>query len=366
MKMKILKSALFLGLTIGFMPVAAQGTSSPYTPGVTQDAVSYWLPKTRLKITVTTTKRTFTPGEFSRYAERYLRMSEVKDKPEEYWEITDITLSTYGTPDKNHLYTLFFPLKGERPSFELTEEGILAAVNTHAPQEPEDESPQKPAASTQPKVNAQDYMTEEILMAGSTAKMAELTAKEIYNIRESRNAITRGQADYIPSDGESVKYMLESLSKQETALLTLFSGTSDSQEHTFTINVNPDKPLSKQILFRFSTKLGVLPIDNLAGEPFWIDLTDNKMFEDKPQDNNTAKKSKNSSNKSSDSFLYYRIPGRAVARIYNNRKSYVEKEIQIAQFGKIEVVSSTIMGKHSDTKITFDTTTGNVLNINGK
>lgn len=31
-------------------------------------------------------------------------------------------------------------------------------------------------------------MTEEILIAGSTAKMAELVAKEIYNIRESKTA----------------------------------------------------------------------------------------------------------------------------------------------------------------------------------
>ena len=32
-------------------------------------------------------------------------------------------------------------------------------------------------------------------MASSTAKMAELVAKEIYNIRESKNALLRGPAD---------------------------------------------------------------------------------------------------------------------------------------------------------------------------
>lgn len=361
MKMNILRSALLMGLAIGSLPMAAQGTSSPYTPGVTQDAVSYWLPKTKLTVTVTTTKRTFTPGEFSRYAERYLRLSGVKDNAEEYWEITGVTVSTTGTPDKKHIYTLFFPQKGNRPSFELTKDGILAAVNTHAPEEAPNTAPVKPAVQNQPKINPQEYMTEEILMAGSTAKMAELTAKEIYNIRESRNAITRGQADFMPTDGESVKYMLESLSKQETALLTLFSGTSSEEERVFTIDVNPDKPLTKQLLFRFSTKLGVLPSDNLAGEPVWIDVTDNKMLDDIviPQDN--SKKSKSS--KSGGQFLYYRIPGRATVNVYNNRKSFVEQEVQIAQFGKVEVVSTTIMGKHADTKITFDTNTGNVLAI---
>lgn len=47
-------------------------------------------------------------------------------------------------------------------------------------------------------------MTEEILIAGSTAKMAELVAKEIYNIRESKNSLTRGQADYMPKDGAAL------------------------------------------------------------------------------------------------------------------------------------------------------------------
>ena len=44
-------------------------------------------------------------------------------------------------------------------------------------------------------------------MASSTAKMAELVAKEIYNIRESKNALLRGQADNTPSDGAQLKIM---------------------------------------------------------------------------------------------------------------------------------------------------------------
>ena len=360
MRISIKKSALFIGLAMGCITMAAQGPSAAYTPGTTQDAVSYWLPKTKVSVTVTTRKKSFTPGEFSRYAERYLRLSGVKDKAEEIWEITDITVSTYGVPDKKQLYTLTFPQKGKRPYFELTKDGIIASVNTRPLDEPTTAQSPTPAVSSKSDINPQDYLTEEILMAGSTAKMAELTAKEIYNIRESRNAITRGQADFMPTDGESVKYMLEALAKQETALLTLFNGTSDEEERIFTVDVNPDKPLSKQILFRFSTKLGVLAIDNLAGEPVWIDVTDMEMLSDVKQ-NDDSKKSKSKDSKGP--FLYYRIPGRAAVKVYNNRKSFVEQEVQIAQFGKVETVSSTIMGKHVDTKITFDPNTGNIRSI---
>ena len=363
MNMNLRKTVLMIGFAIGCMSMAAQGTSAPYSPGITQDAVSYWLPKTKLRVTVTTRRETFKPGEFSRYAERYLRLSDVKDKAQEAWEITGITVSAYGTPDKDNLYTLSFPDKGNRPYFVLTNDGIIAAVNTHDTDEPSSPEPVKTDVEEKEKINPQDYMTEEILMAGSTSKMAELTAKEIYNIRESRNSITRGQADYIPTDGESTVYILEYLTKQENALLTLFTGTNDIQEHVFTIDVNPDKPITKQILFRFSSKLGVLPVDNLAGEPVWIDLTDREMLKSQ-SDETGSNKSKRLGKRDKGPFLYYRIPGRAEVKIYNNRKSFLEEDVQIAQFGNVEVISSTVMGKHADTKITFDTTTGNIRNIN--
>ena len=105
-----------------------------------------------------------------------------------------------------------------------------------------------------------------------------------------------------------------------------------------------------------------MPIDNLAGEPVWIDITDKKMLDSYSAPVSTGKSSKTV--KSSAQFLYYRIPGRATVNIYNNRLSFTEQDIQIAQFGNVEVISSTIMGKNADTKITFDTATGAVLTIN--
>jgi hypothetical protein len=357
--MNIRNSVLLLGLALGITPLHAQGSSAAYQPGSTQDAVSYWLPKTQLTVQVQVRKQTFKPGEFSRYAERYLRLSDVRDKAEEIWTISDVQIVSAGIPDKEHLYTLTFSPKGNRPYIELTRDGILSAVNVRTQESAAQAA--KPAAAPAPKkVNPQDYMTEEILMAGSTAKMAELTAKEIYNIRESRNAITRGQADFVPTDGESLKFMLESLTAQETALLTLFSGTTETEEITFSINVTPDAPLNKQILFRFSGKLGVLPVDNLAGEPVWIDITDRKMMD------GYSEPSKIQANKykKDTPFLYYRIPGRASVRVYNNRTEFLEQDIRVAQFGNIEMVPTTIMGKNADAKITFDITTGNIKGIN--
>ncbi|MBR4841748.1 MAG: DUF4831 family protein [Bacteroidaceae bacterium] len=365
---KTIAATLAVGFSLWTESAWAQGKSEPYSPGVTEDAVSYWLPRTNIVLTVHTSQTIFTPGEFSRYAERYLRLNDVRDKAEETWTITGITLSTRGTPDKGQLYTLAFSGNGPRPYVELTDDCILSSVNITGMNEAPATAAVTPAKEPEPKINPQDYMTEEIIMSGSVAKMAELTAKEIYNIRESRNTIIRGQADNLPSDGESVKYFLEQLDKQEKALLTLFSGQTQVREESFTIEISPDGPVSRLTAFRFSGKLGVLPVDNLAGEPVWIDI-DNKSIYPVTNESKKKKSDKSSSimgNRKTDQFLYCRVPGRAVVKVYNNRESFLSEEVPLAQFGTVEVVSRNIMGRQADTKITFNTTTGAVKSINGK
>ena len=66
--------------------------------------------------------------------------------------------------------------KSVMSNIEITDNGIIKAINTSAPDTEKAEyileKPQRPD-------DGRKYMTEEILTAGSTAKMAELTAKEI-------------------------------------------------------------------------------------------------------------------------------------------------------------------------------------------
>ena len=61
-------------------------------------------------------------------------------------------------------------------------------------------------------------------MAGSTARQAEVAAKQIYRIRESRLNILTGDADNLPPDGEAMKLVIQQLEEQEKALTNLFTG----------------------------------------------------------------------------------------------------------------------------------------------
>ena len=99
-------------------------------------------------------------------------------------------------------------------------------------------------------------MTEEMLMATSKAKLAELVAREIYEIRESKNNLLRGESDYMPSDGEGLKLMIDNLQKQEDALLKLFTGSTSREISSRTFSIVPEENTIKQVAARFSRKLG--------------------------------------------------------------------------------------------------------------
>ena len=208
------------------------------TAGVTRGkdyGVTYALPKTAINIEVKVNKVTYTPGEFSKYADRYLRLTDVSGEPQEYWKLVSVKAKSVGIPDSEHTYFVKLKDKTVAPLIELTEDGIVKSINV--PLSPKKSAPMQPATTQKKKINPRDFLTEEILMAGSTAKMAELVAKEIYNIRESKNALVRGQADNMPKDGEQLKIMLANLEEQEAAMTEMFSGTLNKDEKIFNIRL---------------------------------------------------------------------------------------------------------------------------------
>ena len=71
------------------------------TAGVTRGkdyGVTYALPKTAINIEVKVNKVTYTPGEFSKYADRYLRLTDVSGEPQEYWELVSVKAKSVGIP----------------------------------------------------------------------------------------------------------------------------------------------------------------------------------------------------------------------------------------------------------------------------
>lgn len=366
--MKKATLVLTLAMLLGTTAATAQQELAENTVGIKDNTLCYYLPRTVLTATVTVRNTKYTPGEFGRYAERYLRLDPPAQSASDTWEITQISLIASGQPDMSHMVVTNLPKKGSIPMINIDSNGIISSVGVIETQAVPS-APAPAVALPQPtarKKSGNDYLTEEILQASSTTKMAELTARDIMEIRESRNAISRGQAEFMPDDGETMRYMIEFLNEQEEALVSLFTGTTEVSEKTYRIEVIPGSDISKSVLFRFSTKLGLLAADNLAGAPVWIDIEQKQEKIQSPdlESNGAVKeKSKSGIGKKETPFLYYRIPGKARIRIYDNTQEFVKTEESIAQFGILESIPESVFTKGEGVRITFNRTTGGISSM---
>ncbi len=330
----------------------AQTDITPYTPGKSTEAVTYFLPKTVIEIEVQADKVTYTPGEFCKYADRYLRLAGVSTEESTQWEISRVTVRPTGMPDPSKVFSVKLKEKTVAPLVGLTPDGIITSVNM--PNEKKKE--EKPAAEPQPvrKKDPHELMTEEMLMASSTAKMAELAAKEIYDIRESKNAILRGQADNMPKDGEAMKLMLANLEEQENTWLELFTGTTTRDSRTFTVRLIPNKNLEREVLFRFSRHLGVLDNDDLGGDPVYVTLTNLNTVPQASEEDAGKKKLEG---------IVYNVPGKAQLTIFNRSKTFFDRAILVTQFGNTEMLSKDLFNKKAATRVLFDPVSGSILKI---
>ena len=345
-------------IMLGCASTYAQTEITAYKPGITSDGITYFLPTTCVRVVVTATKTHYTPGEFADYAERYLKLNNVPLTPYDEWNIDDIQLFSYGVADNKKAYSIKYKQKTSAPLVSLANDGRLLAINAKV----EDNSIQKlPTPSvTSGKtntLNGADFKTEEILSAGSKAKMAELTANEIYDIRENRGLLTKGQADFMPKDGEQLKLMLNNLNTQEEGLLQLFRGTTTTETHVFTFDVTPTSDVSQQPLFNFSRYLGMVDADDPAGETYYISVRDLKSLPQAalPTDAKAKKEVED---------LRYAIPGRAEVKVSTeSNTSCASQTFSMAQFGRVEHLGGELFNKKFSTRIQLSPTTGGIVKI---
>lgn len=271
--MKTLFRATALAASLLTAAAAVGQTSvSPYRPGLTGEGAVYFLPKTALRISVLVEKTTYTPGDLASYAQRYLRLTNVGLEPTVSHRVISVGQMAVGVADETKCYAVKYNPATVAANVVLSDDGCLLAVNAEADR-PELPAPFRPAEMEEAP-NPRLFMGEEILAAGSTAKMAELTAQEIYDIRENRSMLVKGQADFMPKDGEQLRLMLNQLEKQDKALTSMFQGVTvrDTTEHIITFI--PDGPVNRHLLFRLSKELGMVDADDLSGAPFYISIDD--------------------------------------------------------------------------------------------
>lgn len=351
----IIACSLFL-----LSPSVAQTEIERFRPGVTVEGVNYFLPKTVFEVVLTAEKTVTKPGEFAAYADRYLRLKDVPTVESTTWTLKAVTLMPYGAPDSTKAFSIKLRAKTAAPLVSLTDDGLLLGVNVDATPDPAPELPQRVPA---PKpVNGRDFMTHDILAAGSTSKMAQLTAEEIYDIRDSRNALVRGEAENTPKDGAQLKLMLDNIDQQRTALESLFKGqeltSTEVLSFDYEPSANPEECAERHLLCRFSRKLGLVATDDLSGEPIWITVKAQGSLPPIENDAEAAKKKAKL-----EQGLYVNQPRRAQVTIFTATQTLLTAEVPVAQLGTVEVLSDALFNKKLDTKVTLHQHTGSVKQV---
>ncbi|MDR2498392.1 MAG: DUF4831 family protein [Tannerellaceae bacterium] len=320
--------------------------------------ITYSLPKTTLVVNVEVVKTTAKAGPFFRYAEKYLGVKNAavtEDKVS--YSLGKLHLENKGIPDPDNTYTVEFKAGTVAPYVYLTDDGRICTINAEynppaaALPPPESSSPTASAAGNSP------GFTEELLMAGSVARQAEVAAKQIYRIRESRMNILTGEADNLPPDGEAMKLVIQQLEQQEKTLVALFTGTSERETGYYDVGITPYEATENEILFRFSDRLGIVDADDLSGAPVYLNL---KSLEPPvAPEPEAAKNSKNAAK-----GIAYIVPGRALAEIYLNRKLLLKEETLVSQFGRIEYLAPTMFeDRKNPIKVYFAPETGSIKQI---
>lgn len=295
--------------------------------------VTYTLPKTSVVFTFTIKKTIKNRGEFYPYAKQYLGIEKPVTENEVIYTLENVEANNIGIPDKSNSYLVEFKSNSLEPYVYLTKDNLICSINAAPELEP---IPLKKAASkSETPVDARRFFSQEVLIAGSTAKQAELVSRQILDLRRSRTDILTGEADNMPPDGEAYNVVMDQINLQEKALSELFSGSLQTEIFTEEIIIVPDeKNINRAVITRFSEKLGLLDNDDLAGEPVYLTLTNKTP----PTPVVLTEKEQKKMDEKFATGLIYNIPGKAQLLMEYKQQPILNKEFDIVQFGTKDVL----------------------------
>lgn len=356
--MKLKNKTLIITLLFGATMLQAQQTVRMNAIKANNYGVIYSLPKTSVVITFKIKKTVLQRGEFYQYSQRYLNIDPILESNTQY-QLEEVWVENVGVADPNNSYMVIFNPKSVAPFIELTQDGLIAAINTDS-EIKERATHSLPPADAAP-LNARRYLSEEVLLAGSIGKQAEVVSRQIFDLRRSKNDILIGEADNMPPDGEAYKIVMSQIDSQEKALSEMFTGSSQSEYFTKQVTITPEnKDIDKLIVGRFSAKLGLVDVDNLAGAPIYLSLKSKAPM----QEVFLNDKDKANFEKKLSEGIVYNIPAKAQLSIEYNNKVIYNQETDVAQYGTKDVLTKKMLdNKKQPIKVTFFPNLGAIKQI---
>lgn len=314
------------------------------------NGITYSLPKTELNIIITARHTIEKPGPFYQYAERYLATKEIITINNETWQIDNIEIKSNAIADPNRTFQVAIDNRGIANNITYAHDNIIVGVNLLS--DKSDGSDNSDKSDKFNKTLSFDYsvLNEDALVSTSIPKMAEMVARQIYRIRESRTALLTADLEQLP-DGEALKTMLTQLDHEEAELLAFFIGKSTTYTVTKEYRITPDDDLKNYVIARISSTEGLTDANNVIGEPIYLNVKGtyyNAPLSDPKQE------------KAPKGF-YYNVPGKAEILIESPELT-TQTTLPIAQFGYTTHLNANITNNKT-AKIHFNPELGTILKI---
>lgn len=327
---------------------------------VSEYGLIYNLPKTVFDVTIEAERIVNEPGEYYKYAKKYLDEDNPISERKESWRVKSVMVTSRGVADESERYLMQFK-KGTSPYLIVNEQNMPLAINTeNVPDNVAVDLPKAIAAQPTPlqTAAAQQVISQEMLQSQSSAKRAELAAQQIYALRQSRTELITGQADQMPPDGQAMQLVLDNIAAQEAALTAMFVGTKQVSTSVRTFSFEPDSVSSEVVIARLSNVNGIVDRYDLSGDPIYLSLEIVEKGE-LPVNDKTGQ-----AKQFPKGGVAYRIPGKARIAIEYKGDILFAQTFDVAQYGVVFGIDPSIFtDRKAPSYAIFDSETGAVREI---
>ncbi len=338
----------------------AQVRTREYNTGaMPSNSIVYALPETRVYAVVTIKEERKTPGELWQYAQRYLGVDTPIDKAQTKFTLETVVIGTYGVPSDSLRYSVEFKRNSSATNVTLTNNNLLLAINSPGTEYNDipQESVESGIADSRP--STLQSLSPEYIQATSMGRKAKIAAEEIYRLRESRTAIISGESEQPFPDGNAMKIAIDGLDRSERNLTERFTGKMETIIHKrLVVDLDPTVE-GRRVAFRFSSEEGLLPVDDLRGEPVYmvVKVTDQAPLLDEKEQKKKERQLRNG--------VVYNVPGEAMVQITDNRgRVLVSRTLAVAQLGTQEALESDLFTNNKVlTSVVFHQSTGGIKEV---
>ena len=319
-----------------------------------QSGLFYSLPQTMLQLDFLIEETDCEPGPLSGYASVYFSMEEPIDYATTEYKLLDVRMKPVATPDPNA--TFFVSVSsgrgGGKALFDILPNGIIRSIGSGNAMD-DVEMPKTsiaPQSTCCQQENDRQCFVSLMTSGKSDAQLAREAADKIAEIRDSKFKLVSGyyETAYLP---ESFKEMYAKLGAMEEEYLSLFLGKRLKKTVVKTVYVIPSKEVATQTVAKFSETEGFSSGTSGIGNPIMVQTLPLNTTAAINAPSQSAVESMTYDNK-----VFYRVPETAHVKVSYDNETLLEDRLVINQLGVL------MMAPFANTRMDFDTSTGQILN----